>query len=257
MGAHCAVERGQAIAGMSTCYIRRRMAGQSDHPDEAVRRFHEAVSRGETPRTQPAALVAELFDGLAERFEKHLVGRLQYRVPHRVADLILSRHPERRLDLLDLGCGTGLLGLCLGRLDGELIGVDLSARMLDQAAPLGIYSVLRQADALTELRDTPAARYDCIAACDVFIYIGDLSDLIPAAFRALRRGGTLIFSCEEAQVAEGSLWLRDSGRYAHSRASVAALCSEAGFSDCTFEDIVLRLEADRPIDGYIAVAEKR
>ena len=232
------------------------MTGQSDHPDEAVRRFHAAVARGETPPTQPAPLVAELFDGLAERFEKHLVGRLQYRVPHRVADIVLDRHPERRLDLLDLGCGTGLLGLCLGRLDGELIGVDLSARMLEQAVPLGIYSTLRQGDALAELRATPAERYDCIAACDVFIYIGDLSNLIPAAFRALRPGGVLIFSCEETGAAEGPLQLRASGRYAHSRAATASLCSQAGFSDCTFEDIALRLEADRPIDGYIAIAAK-
>ncbi|MBS0582698.1 MAG: methyltransferase domain-containing protein [Proteobacteria bacterium] len=233
------------------------MAGQSDPPDEAVRRFRDAVARGETPRTQPAALVAELFDGLAGRFEKHLVGRLQYRVPDRVADIVLGRHPQRRLDLLDLGCGTGLLGLCLGRLDGDLIGVDLSARMLDQAMPLGIYGELRQGDALAELRATPAGRYDCIAACDVFIYVGDLSALVPAAFRALRPGGALIFSCEEAQAAEGDLRLRASGRYAHSRASVASLCRDAGFAGCTFEDIVLRLEADRPIAGYIATAEKR
>jgi len=233
------------------------MAGQSDHSDEAVRRFRDAVARGETPRAQPAALVAELFDGLAERFEKHLVGRLQYRVPHRVADIVLGRHPRRKLDLLDLGCGTGLLGLCLGHLNGDLVGVDLSARMLDQAAPLGLYAELRQADAQAELSATLAARYDCIAACDVFIYIGDLSDLIPAAFRALRPGGALIFSCEEASAAEGELRLRASGRYAHSRVSIASLCREAGFADCRFEDIVLRLEADSPISGYIATAEKR
>ena len=232
------------------------MTGQPDHPDESVRQFHDAVARGETPRSQPAALVAELFDGLAERFERHLVGRLQYRVPHRVADIVLERHPRRRLDLLDLGCGTGLLGLCLGRLDGDLVGVDLSARMLDQAKPLGIYAELRQGDALKELRATSAARYDCIAACDVFIYVGDLSDLIPTAFHALRSGGTLIFSCEEASAAEGELRLRASGRYAHSRASIANLCRDAGFADCTFEDIVLRLEADSPIAGYIATAEK-
>ncbi|HEX7916976.1 class I SAM-dependent DNA methyltransferase [Rudaea sp.] len=233
------------------------MAGHPDHSDEDVRRFREAVARGETPRTQPAALVAELFDGLAERFEKHLVGRLQYRVPHRVADIMLGRYPDRKLDLLDLGCGTGLLGLCLGRLDGDLVGIDLSARMLDQARPLGIYSELRLGDALAELRSTPAARYGCIAACDVFIYVGDLSDFIPDAFRALRSGGVLIFSCEEASAAEGELRLRASGRYAHSRASIASLCRDAGFAACTFEDIVLRLEADSPIAGYIATAEKR
>jgi len=233
------------------------MAAQSDQSDEAVRRFREAVARGETPRTQPAALVAELFDGLAERFEKHLVGRLQYRVPHRVADIVLGRHPQRRLDLLDLGCGTGLLGLCLGRIDGDLAGVDLSARMLDQAAPLGIYTRLRQGDALVELHDTPAQSHDCITACDVFIYVGDLSDLIAAAYRALRPGGALIFSCEQAEATEGDLCLRASGRYAHSRISIAGLCRNAGFAECTFEDIMLRLEADHPIAGCIVVAEKR
>lgn len=232
------------------------MAGQSDQPDDAVRRFHEAVARGETPSTQPAVLVAELFDELAERFERHLVGRLQYRVPHRVADIVLSRHPERRFDLLDLGCGTGLLGMCLGRLDGDMVGVDLSARMLDQAAPLGIYGKLHQSDALAELRDTVAESYDCIAACDVFIYIGDLADLIPAAFRALRPGGTLIFSCETAADSEGDFVLRPSKRYAHSRTYVERLCRGAGFAVVGFEEIELRMEEGVPIAGYIAVAEK-
>ena len=232
------------------------MGSETEHSDEAVRRFRDAVARGETPRTQPAALVTELFDGLAARFEKHLVGRLHYRVPHRVADLVLERWRDRKLDLLDLGCGTGLLGLCLGRLQGRLTGIDLSARMLDQAAPLGLYDELQHGDALMHLRAMPMQYYDCIAACDVFIYVGDLSEIIPAAFDRLRAGGMLIFSCEETQPDEGDLLLRASGRYAHSRESIARLCRVAGFTACTFEDMTLRIEAQSPIAGYIAIATR-
>ena len=37
-----------------------------------------------------------------------------------------------------------------------------------------------------------------------FIYVGDISAVIPAAFTVLRHGGALIFSCETADEAEGA-----------------------------------------------------
>jgi predicted TPR repeat methyltransferase len=51
-------------------------------------------------------------------FDQHLVGGLGYRLPKLVAERILQWHADRKLNVLDLGCGTGLLGVCLGRIDG-------------------------------------------------------------------------------------------------------------------------------------------
>ena len=59
----------------------------------------------------PDSYVETLFDSYAERFEHHLVGQLGYQLPALIrwlCDQQLELHPGR---VLDLGCGTGLVGV--------------------------------------------------------------------------------------------------------------------------------------------------
>ena len=98
-------------------------------PGDAVYQYYAQVARGETPAQQPVELMRPLFDGMAEFYDMHMVRSLKYQLPKQVADKILARHPDKKINVLDLGCGTGLLGVCLGRLDGALIGVDLSMKL--------------------------------------------------------------------------------------------------------------------------------
>lgn len=217
--------------------------------------FNLALAGGKTPPEQPNEIVRELFDGYAARFDQHLVGGLKYGVPRLVAQLIMQR--EGAVDVLDLGCGTGLLGVYLGieHFAGTLVGVDLSQKMLDQAATHNVYRELRCADLRHELASADSA-FDVVAANDVFVYVGDVTEIIPAAFRVLRPGGALIFSCETALPHEPALVLRASRRYAHSQDSIESLCRNAGFSSIAFTHLDLRHEANQPIAGYLAVAEK-
>jgi predicted TPR repeat methyltransferase len=225
-------------------------------PGEPSLQFFLAMASGETPRTQPREMMQELFDRYASRFDTELVGQLKYRVPRRVAEIIRARTPALDASILDLGCGTGLLGVYLGRIAGAFVGVDLSAKMLEQAARHGIYTELRQTDLLDELRGTAEGAYDYVTANDVFIYVGDLSEVIPAAFKAIRSGGALIFSCETAQESEAALVLRPSKRYAHTVSSIQAFCHDAGFASCDIEPVDLRFEKKIPIAGFIAIAQK-
>jgi len=227
-------------------------------PENDSLRFYLAIARGETPRTQPKELMQEFFDGYASQFDQHLVGKLKYRVPIKVAEIILKARSDRDISVLDLGCGTGLLGAYLGRIKGAFVGVDVSVKMIEQAVRYDVYTDLREADLLEELQRTLPASFDYITANDVFIYVGDLSEIIPTSFTALRSGGAMIFSCEMASDAEGALVLRPSKRYAHSRDSIETLCRDSGFSRCVIEPIDLRLdEGTRPIAGFIAVAQKQ
>lgn len=225
-------------------------------PGDPSLQFLLTIASGETPRTQPKEIMQALFDKYASRFDSELVGQLRYRVPRRVSEIIQARSPGLDVSILDLGCGTGLLGVYLGRIAGAFVGVDLSARMIEQASRHAIYTELRQTDLLDELRATPAGTHDYVTANDVFIYVGDLCEVIPAAAKAIRSGGALIFSCETAQESEGAMVLRPSKRYAHSVKSIEALCHAAGFSSCIIEPVELRFERKVPIAGFIAVAEK-
>lgn len=228
---------------------------QARVPGNTTVAFYLASFRGETPASQPPDLVQGIFDGYADHFDHQLVGQLKYRVPRRVAEIIRARG-RARFDLLDLGCGTGLMGVYLGKTNGKLVGVDLSSRMLDQARRHNLYTELKQGELLATLRETPRTSFDIVTSNDVFVYVGDLTAVIPACFAVLRPGGALIFSCEATAETEADLVLRPSKRYAHSRASIKALCRTAGFSSCRFEDIDVRLENNVPIPGFIAVAEK-
>jgi len=225
-------------------------------PGEPSLEFHLAIANGETPRTQPKEIMQELFDKYAPRFDAELVGALKYRVPRRVADFIKQRSPALDVSILDLGCGTGLLGVYLGPIAGAFVGVDLAGKMLERAALHRIYTQLRQTDVLDELRATPAGAYDYVTANDVFVYVGDVSEVIPAAFTAIRPGGALVFSCETAQEAENALVMRPSKRYAHTISSIQAFCRDAGFESCVIETIDLRYERGSPIPGFIAIANK-
>ena len=226
------------------------------HPDDEEVLFHLELARGNTPARLPAKMIRSMYDGLAELYDQHLVAGLKYKLPREVARLIGERYPDLKLNVLDLGCGTGLLGACLGRIQGGMIGVDVSAQMIKQATRHGVYDRFHNVDLLDALEATPPALYDVIAALDVFIYVGDLVRAVPDAFRVLRDGGHLIFSCETALESEPDLVLRPTQRYAHKASHVESVCRAAGFEQVSLEPMPLRYENNEPVQGFLVVARK-
>ena len=225
-------------------------------PGDSVYAYYNALAHGVTPAHQPVELNRHLFDGMAEVYDQHTVRGLRYQLPKIVGDKILARYPQKQLNVLDLGCGTGLLGVCLGRIDGFLIGVDVSTKMIEQAARHNVYDRFHTVNLLEALEATPAALYEVITALDVFIYTGDLGETIPNAHRILLPAGDFYFSCETAPEDGPNLVLQASGRYAHKRSHVQALCFQAGFESVDIEDLVLRYEGGAPVRGFVVTARK-
>lgn len=226
------------------------------HPDNEEVLFYMDLARGNTPVRQPAAIVRSLYDGFAELYDQHVVAGLKYKLPREVARIITERYPDRALNVLDLGCGTGLLGACLGRIQGALVGVELSPRMIDQAARHNVYDRFHNVDLHDALEATPPSLYDVIAALDVFIYAGDMTAAIPQAYSILRSGGHFIFSCERAEERGADLVLRPSQRYAHKTSHIESLCQAAGFGETLVETMPLRYENNQPVEGFLVIARK-
>jgi predicted TPR repeat methyltransferase len=219
-----------------------------DHP--VLRHMLDAV-RGQTSDRPPEAYVRALFDDFAETYDESMRKKLQYSAPERLAELITPMLEGRTpLRIVDLGCGTGFVGDALAHLGAEIIGVDLSEKMLAKAAERGKYAKLIKGDVVVELQRMPARTIQAIVATDLLIYVGDLQSLFAAAKHALAQDGLLAVSVEALQ--QGTFQLRPSGRYAHSRAYLRSLAQQNGLSERAFQTFDLRFERDRYIEGGLA-----
>lgn len=245
------VARGQASEALDDILILEK-----EFPEDPTLVYYAALARGETPAHLPEEIHRNLFDNMAEQFDKHLVQGLGYQLPKLVAQQLIARHPEKEVNVLDLGCGTGLLGLCLGPMQGYLIGVDSSLKMIEQASKHGVYDRFHHVNLLDALSNTPDQEYDVITCLDVLVYIGDPQPVIPNAARILKTGGEFIFSCETGAEDGPDFALQQAnGRYTHKRSHIEAMCKQAGFSVST-EEMVLRMEGGQPVHAFVVTAIK-
>lgn len=230
-----------------------RMALKLDPEDRAgaVLKLHLAGASVD-PAAMPAAFVETLFDQYAGTFEASLVGKLGYCAPDLLFNAIAEIHPDRFACVLDLGCGTGLIGERLRPACDRLEGYDLSAGMLKIARAKGIYDLLEQADLTALSFDAPRA--DLVVAADVFIYVGALETAFGQVRAMLLPDGLFAFSLETLEATDGFA-LRETRRYAHSEAYLKSTLASTGFTIHRLAKAVIRMDRDQPITGMIVVAK--
>ncbi len=199
----------------------------------------------------PPGYVRHLFDQFSENYDRQMVEDLGYRAPailRRLADLLGCAATP--VDVLDLGCGTGLAGELFKSVAGRLDGIDLSPRMIAQAKRKGVYDTLAVADVEAFLAES-GPDYDLLIAADVLVYFGDLAAVFRGAKRRLRPGGWILFTVEKHHGSGFELGPRR--RYRHSagyigETAVAARLNCMGLIDCS-----PRTDNGEPVEG-LAVA---
>jgi predicted TPR repeat methyltransferase len=213
-----------------------------------------ALGAEPSPALSPQNYIVDLFDMYAETFDRDLIDKLNYQSPRLLAQLIARTVPaDARLDILDIGCGTGLMGDGLRALKRTLTGVDLSPNMLDQARRRGIYDRLIESD-IAAFLDMQTDQFDLAVSTDVFIYIGDLAGIFAGVRRILRCDGLFCFSVEA--VNDGDFVLQPTLRYAHSVAYLTRLARQNNFAVMTVEPHAVRREAQASIAGYNVVMRR-
>ncbi|MCB1914972.1 MAG: tetratricopeptide repeat protein [Rhodocyclaceae bacterium] len=235
--------------------FRRWVELDPDNP--AARHHYAAVCAEQEPDRASDEYVSYTFDRFAASFEEKLRNDLQYRAPDRLKTALEDRLPPPggQFEILDAGCGTGLCGPLLAPWRRRLIGVDLSAGMLEQARTKGCYDDLHQAELTAWLHST-AQRFDVIVSADTLCYFGPLDKVFAAAGSALVPGGMLAFTVERlTDPAPGATTrLSANGRYQHDPDYVARALAENGFTAVEVEPVDLRLEGGHPVRGLVATA---
>jgi len=228
-----------------------------DYPNDPVAKHMLASFSGKNvPKRADNLYVKQTFDAFSASFDSSLA-RLQYKAPQLISNCLANTLNEKKstVDILDIGCGTGLCGELVKPLATTLIGVDLSPKMLEKARQLKIYDELIEAE-LSDYMSTCQLRFDYVICADTFVYFGTLESALAAAFKILRTDGYLIFTTEQNTLNDQDYQLQLHGRYCHSKDYLYRSLIDAGYEVGSISEIVPRIEDGAPVDGFLVSAKK-
>ena len=192
---------------------------------------------------------AKFFDKRASGWEEHCYPP---ETRARLQELIACFGLKPGMDILDLGCGSGVLGPYLRAATDQnatLFAVDLSGAMVALAESKKVYTVCHQASAmLLPMQDQCVDTVICFAA---FPHFSDKATALQEMFRVLRTGGSVAIA---HLLSREELCRHHSGKSAVSddhlpdNATMRDLFLDAGFTTPAITDIPGR---------YTAQASKR
>lgn len=232
----------------------------SPNDDSLARKaqFWKATLTDDVVDKCPPEYIVGLYASFAQRFDELLVDKLNYETPTKLRHLVDSANlcgGHKWLLGADLGCGTGLSGQAFRDCVENLVGVDLSPEMIERARARGCYDSLFVGDVVSIL--TTADEFDIVFACDVFVYLGDLTEVFAAARQSLKKNGIFAFSTEYLDVEYTQPFkLQKSARFAHKQNYIEALASSFDFRIVQSEKCPLRKNAGADVDGLLFVMTK-
>ena len=234
----------------------RALEIEPNHP-LAAENLENALFQMRRLSRSPRVVVRKLFDEFSSHYDETMLAKLNYRVHLHLRDLAdraiaKPRSPQR---ILDLGCGTGLVGIAFRDFaaGGAIDGIDLSPRMIEAARARGVYRDLMLGD-LEVMLATPGQQYDLVTAADTMIYLGDLSHCFSGVFSRLEPGGHFLFGVERL---DGDGWEQTpENRFRHSRAYLRSESARAGLELVAIDDCVLRNEHNVPVGGFVVALRK-
>ncbi|MGE3713868.1 MAG: bifunctional 2-polyprenyl-6-hydroxyphenol methylase/3-demethylubiquinol 3-O-methyltransferase UbiG [Alphaproteobacteria bacterium] len=132
----------------------------------------------------------------------HRIGPTRIQYIRERAEAHFSRKPDTPklldgLNLLDIGCGGGLIAEPMARLGAEVTGVDASAKNIEVAKAHARQSGLNidyrntTAEALAE---NESRKYDMVLALEVIEHVADIAGFVHLSSQLVKPGGLMIFS---------------------------------------------------------------
>jgi predicted TPR repeat methyltransferase len=208
-----------------------------------------AISQKQIPERAPKEYIQSLFDQYAPYFDKHLTEALDYKVPELLYKAVTAETKKVELNILDLGCGTGLVGEKFRPIAKKLIGVDIAEKMIAVAKQKNIYDKLDIIDLYKALQKYHGL--DLIIAADTFVYIGKLDKIFYASKNALSSNGLFAFTTEKTE--KYPYELQKSARFAHHNKYITELAKKNNFRVLRSDNIILRKQKNKSVEGYLYI----
>lgn len=132
-----------------------------------------------------------LYRSWADSYDSDFIDEMDYRLPQHVARVFLTARPEG--PVLDLGAGTGVMGLLLDGQVAPVDGTDISPEMLAVAARKDVYRELFKGDLTTRL-DVADGAYRSVVSAGTFTtgHVGPAA--LDEVMRVLAPGGCGVIS---------------------------------------------------------------
>lgn len=186
------------------------------------------------PQTVPKEMVIDFFEKMAPSYEEY------QRENGYAGHTLLANAVKERIDsrqpfyhILDLCCGTGLVGALLADSTQRLVGVDISKGMSEIAASKRrederrSYSQVLNQDIRAFLASYQGEPFDVVTASHCFNYIGELSEVFKGVSALLKQGGLFVFQAEPYKQ-EGFGLIAGKGRFGHSETYIQQLAGANG-----------------------------
>ena len=227
---------------------------ESGSEDAAIRHLLTALRDEAPPPRASDECVVQTFKEFSSNYDTKMRESLSYQAPERLQELIRDEiGAAAGLEILDIGCGTGLAGVGLKERAAHLTGIDLSPEMIEFARARGIYDRLEEAE-ITAWLDRSKAQFDLIAARDCLVYFGDLQPVAELAARRLKPAGCFAFTTERGE--HYPFHLTDSGRFTHHSTHVREAAASAGLTVARLEEGFLRTEDGVAVTGLFALLRR-
>ena len=133
------------------------------------------------------------YDQWAADYDSDLAAEFAWNAPQN-ATAVFVKHVDKSAHILDAGAGTGLVGECLAGVGyKDLVAMDLSQGMLDEAKSKNLYNAFHQM-ALGGTLDFATGEFDAVISVGVFTQGHAPANSFDELARITKPGGLILFS---------------------------------------------------------------
>lgn len=197
----------------------------------------------------------ERFDQAAENWD---AGEMRQRIASAVFATMVSRIAlQKNMDILDFGCGTGLLGFKIAPMVRSVTGVDLSEKMLERLEAKNTPSLRIATVCRDILTDPLEERFHGIVSSMAMHHVADTAKLFETFNRHLRRDGFIAIADLEAE--DGTFHTHGNEGVCHfgfEREALRRIIENAGFVNVRFHRAHVVRKEDREYPIFVVTALK-